>query len=429
MKEIKCPHCQKVFSVEESSYLEIVSQIKDKEFHKELEEREKIAREKALTEYQLELEKVKNDNGNSEVKFNARIKELEMELRQKDLEKANAVKDTEAKREDEVKKLEMMIQNLNNQIKQNDLQKKIDIEKEKRNLNEQVSLLQNKLSMQEKESLTNERMLKEKYDEMLKDKQVEVDYYKDLKSRLSVKLVGETLEQHCMNSFNSIRMSAFPNAYFEKDNDAKSGSKGDFIFRENLPGGEELISIMFEMKNENDTTATKHKNEDFFKELDKDRNEKGCEYAVLVSMLESESDFYNAGIVDVSYRYPKMYVIRPQCFIPMISLLRNAASSASQYKEELSLVKSQNIDVTNFENDLLDFKEKFDNNYRLASERFEKAIKEIDNTIDHLQKVKEGLLGSERNLRLANDKAQDLSIKKLTKNNPTMKAKFEELEK
>ena len=259
----------------------------------------------------------------------------------------------------------------------------------------------------------------------MKDEQIA--FYKDLKTKMSTKLVGETLEQHCLNQFNSIRMSAFPNAYFEKDNDASSGSKGDFIFKENTEEGAELVSIMFEMKNENDTTATKHKNEDFFKELDKDRNEKKCEYAVLVSMLEPESEYYNAGIVDVSYRYPKMYVVRPQCFIPFITLIRNAALASSEYKNQLVLAKNQNLDVSHFEEDLNTFKEKFAENYNRASDRFAKAIEEIDKTIEHLNKVKEGLVGADRNLRLANDKAQDLTIKKLTKNNPTMKAKFDEL--
>ena len=263
----------------------------------------------------------------------------------------------------------------------------------------------------------------------LKDKENEVAYYKDLKTKMSTKLVGETLEQHCMIEFNKLRMTAFPKAYFEKDNDASGGSKGDFIYRETDENGTEIISIMFEMKNENDTTATKHKNEDFLKKLDKDRREKNCEYAVLVSMLEADNEYYNAGIVHVSYRYEKMYVVRPQCFIPIITLLRNAAFNAAQYKQELALVRTQNVDVTNFEDKLLDFQEKFGKNYALANERFNKAIEEIDKTIDYLNKVKNDLLGADRNLRLANDKAQDLTIKKLTHNNPTMKALFEESKK
>ncbi|MCF0116447.1 MAG: DUF2130 domain-containing protein, partial [Bacilli bacterium] len=269
----------------------------------------------------------------------------------------------------------------------------------------------------------------ENFNNQLKSKEQEVAYYKDLKAKLSTKLVGETLEQHCLNEFNRLRTTAFQGVYFDKDNDAKSGSKGDFIYKEVDENGIEILSIMFEMKNENDTTATKHKNEDFFKELDKDRKEKNCEYAVLVSLLEADNDFYNGGIADVSYAYEKMYVVRPQCFISIITLLRNAAKNSLKVKQELATIKNQNIDVSRFEDQLLDFQEKFGNNYRLASERFEKAIEEIDKTILHLTKVKEGLLGSQNNLRLANDKAQDLSIKKLTRNNPTMKEKFDELKK
>ena len=308
--------------------------------------------------------------------------------------------------------------------------KAIQEEKEKINKKqEEVIRLQSEITLAKQEKELSEKQIKEQYESKLKDKEEQINYYRDLKTKMSTKLVGESLEQHCQNQFNQIRMAAYPNAYFEKDNDASSGSKGDFIFRENDENGNEIISIMFEMKNESDTTATKHKNEHFFKELDKDRNEKKCEYAVLVSLLEADSELYNSGIVDVSYQYKKMYVVRPQCFLSIISLLRNASLNAMAYKKELAIVKSQNIDVTNFEDKLLDFQDKFSNNYRLANERFTKAIEEIDKTIDHLLKVKEGLLSSDRNLRLANDNLQDLSIKKLTINNPTMREKFDELKK
>ncbi|MBQ9599403.1 MAG: DUF2130 domain-containing protein, partial [Clostridia bacterium] len=281
----------------------------------------------------------------------------------------------------------------------------------------------------EKSAQLKEQSIRESYEEKLKSKDEQIEYYRDFKARQSTKMIGESLEQHCEMEFNKMRAAGFKNAYFEKDNDARTGSKGDFIFRESSEDGTEFISIMFEMKNEADQTATKHKNEDFLKELDKDRNEKGCEYAVLVSLLEADNDFYNTGIVDMSHRYPKMYVIRPQFFVPMITLLRNAALNSLQYREELAVIQNQNIDISNFEADMNDFKDKFARNYRIASDKFKKAIDEIDKTIDHLQKTKEALLSSENNLRLANNKAEDLTIKKLTRNNPTMKAKFDELKK
>jgi hypothetical protein len=287
--------------------------------------------------------------------------------------------------------------------------------------------LKRDLEAKETEKKLLESSLKEKYEVQIKDRDDAIERLKDMKAKLSTKMVGESLEQHCEIEFSKIRSAAFPKAYFEKDNDSKTGSKGDFIFRESGEDGTEFISIMFEMKNENDETATKKKNEDFFKELDKDRNEKGCEYAILVSLLEPNNELYNSGIVDVSYRYPKMYVIRPQFFIPMITLLRNAAQNSLKYKSELALMKAQNIDISNFENELNIFKDAFGKNYDLASKKFQTAIDEIDKSIDHLQKTKEALLGTDRNLRLANDKAQDVTIKKLTKGNPTMAAKFEEL--
>lgn len=291
----------------------------------------------------------------------------------------------------------------------------------------EILSLKNELELEQKSRELSEKTLNEAHKAELERKNDEIAYYKDFKSRLSTKMVGESLEQHCEFEFNRLRATGFQNAYFEKDNDAKSGSKGDYVYREFSPEGIEFISIMFEMKNEMDETATKHKNEDFFKKLDRDRKEKNCEYAVLVSLLEADSDLYNEGIVDVSYKYEKMYVIRPQFFIPLITILRNAAKNSLSYRRELAEIRSQNVDVTNFENNLLDFQTRFQNNYRLASEKFDVAINEIDKTIDHLQKVKEALIGSERQLRLANDKAQDLTIKKLTKGNPTMEAKFAEL--
>ncbi len=304
----------------------------------------------------------------------------------------------------------------------NEKEKEISEQKEK------IALLNGQIETNEKTAQLKEQTLKENYEEKLKGKDEQIAYYKDLKAKQSTKMVGETLEQHCEIEFNKLRATGFQNAYFEKDNDAKSGSKGDFIFKEFSDDGTEFISIMFEMKNEMDETATKHKNEDFFKELDKDRNEKKCEYAVLVSLLEADNELYNTGIVDVSYRYPKMYVIRPQFFIPMITLLRNASLNALQYKQELAVIRNQNIDISHFEEDMNEFKDKFSRNYRLASEKFKKAIDEIDKTIDHLQKTKDALLSSENNLRLANNKAEELSIKRLTRNNPTMAAKFAELE-
>lgn len=301
-------------------------------------------------------------------------------------------------------------------------------EKEISEQKEKIALLNGQIETNEKAAQLKEQTIKENYEEKLKGKDEQIAYYKDLKAKQSTKMVGETLEQHCEIEFNKLRATGFQNAYFEKDNDAKSGSKGDFIFKEFSDDGTEFISIMFEMKNEMDETATKHKNEDFFKKLDKDRNEKKCEYAVLVSLLEADNELYNTGIVDVSYRYPKMYVIRPQFFIPMITLLRNASLNTLQYKQELAVIRNQNIDISHFEEDMNEFKDKFSRNYRLASEKFKKAIDEIDKTIDHLQKTKDALLSSENNLRLANNKAEELSIKRLTRNNPTMAAKFAELE-
>ncbi len=368
MQEIKCPNCGQVFQVDESGYAQILQQVRDKEFEKELARREQ------------EL---------------ARQKEDDLTIARMKQEKAYA---------EEMAQIKGALSGKNLEIEQ----------------------LKSLLALQQKESALKESNLLEKHRDELRLREEEIERLKEFKARQSTKMVGESLEQHCMTQFNQIRMTAFPNAYFEKDNDARSGSKGDFIFRESSEGTE-FISIMFEMKNEVDTTATKHKNEDFFKELDKDRNEKKCEYAVLVSLLESDNELYNNGIVDVSYRYPKMFVIRPQFFIPIISLLRNAALNSLKYQRDLQIVRSQQLDLQNFEEEMRAFKEGFARNYDIASRKFRTAIEEIDKTIDHLQKTKEALLSSENQLRLANNKAEDLSIKKLTKNAPSVRAMFEEI--
>ena len=354
--------------------------------------------------------------------------------KQLDLEKANA--NIKEQYQNLLAQRDKEITDLKNKINNNNLEKELAVKNEQAKAveavnekNAKIKELEFELNSKNKENELEKKNLEDKYKDQLEQKEAQIEYYKDLKIKASTKLIGETLEQHCQNSFNSIRMTAFPNAYFEKDNDVSaSGSKGDYIFREQTEEGAEIVSIMFEMKNEADTTATKHKNEDFFKELDKDRNEKKCEYAVLVSMLEADNEYYNNGIVDVSYKYPKMYVIRPQFFIPIISLLRNANFRTVETKNELERIKNQNLDITNFENKLLDFQDKFNKNVLTAKNKFDEAINEIDKTIAHLTKVKEALLSSENNLRLANDKAQDLSIRKLTYNNPTMKEKFKELE-
>jgi hypothetical protein len=398
MHEIKCPNCGKVFSVDETGFAAIASQVRDESFHKELLEREKqLLNEKEAALKLVELN-AQNEKERTVFELREKIEHLKAQITSSEKDKTIAVNDAVAVKKDEV------------------------VEKDK-----MILELKNKLAESEKDSKLREQSLKENFNIQLKAKEEAIEFYKDLKTRMSTKMVGETLEQHCEIEFNKLRATGFQNAYFEKDNDAKAGSKGDYIFRESSPAGIEFISIMFEMKNEMDTTATKKKNEDFFKELDKDRNDKNCEYAVLVSLLESDNELYNSGIVDVSYKYPKMYVIRPQFFIPMITVLRNAAMNSVQYRQQLAEIKNQNIDISHFEDDINDFKERFGRNFRLASDKFAKAIEEIDKTIDHLQKTKEALLSSESNLRLANDKAQDLTVKRLTKSNPTMAAKFAEL--
>ena len=403
MQEIKCPNCGEVFTVDEQSYDSIVKQVRDKEFTKEIQERESYYAQNRDAAVKLAKAETAESFNKELAKKDAEIFQLQAELKSKieasETEKKLAISEAVAGKD-----------------------KEISEQKEK------IALLNGQIETNEKAAELKEQNLKENYEEKLKGKDEQIAYYRDLKARQSTKMVGETLEQHCEIEFNKLRATGFQNAYFEKDNDARTGSKGDFIFREFSDDGTEYISIMFEMKNEMDETATKHKNEDFFKELDKDRNEKKCEYAVLVSLLEADNELYNTGIVDVSYRYPKMYVIRPQFFIPMITLLRNASLNSLQYKQELAVIRNQNIDISHFEEDMNEFKDKFSRNYRLASEKFKKAIDEIDKTIDHLQKTKEALLSSENNLRLANNKAEELSIKRLTRNNPTMAAKFSELE-
>lgn len=393
--QIKCPKCGEVFTIDESGYAEIVKQVRNEEFDKELKDREKRFEEEKVSA-------VKTATLTSEKMYEERISSLRLEI-----ERLNS-------------KIEMSGKDKELAVKNAVAEK--DRELSLKNI--EISSLQGEMALKEKESNIKEQSIKEDYERKLKDKDEMIERYKDLKSKLSTKMLGETLEQHCEIEFNRLRATGFQHAYFEKDNDARTGSKGDYIFREKDESGVEIISIMFEMKNEGDETATKHKNEDFFRELDKDRKEKNCEYAVLVSMLESESELYNSGIVDVSHKYEKMYVIRPQFFIPIITLLRNAAMKSLEYKRELVAVKNQNMDIARFEDDLNDFKTKFSRNSRLASEHFKTALDEIDKTISHLQKVKEGLLGSIENLRLANNKAQDLTIKKLTKNNPTMEERF-----
>lgn len=444
MKEIKCPNCGKVFSVDESGYAAILNQVKNEEFDKEIKEREEAIKVKVLSDSLIQKQQLEKEKNQQISELNQIISNLKKDLdyikettknqtQQENEQKYNALKENYLKLENQLTELknnkEKEIQSLEAQLQQKDLENKFNLEKQMNLKNQEIDKLKNDISLNEKETELKVKTIQENFANKLKDKDEQIAFYKDLKTKMSTKLVGESLEQHCQIEFEKLRPTAFKNAYFEKDNDIKSGSKGDFIYRETNEEGIEIISIMFEMKNENETTATKHKNEDFFKELDKDRKEKHCEYAVLVSMLEADSELYNAGIVDVSHRYKKMYVVRPQCFIPIITLLRNAALNAVEYKKQLIIAQEQNLDISNFENNINEFKEKFGRNYRIASDKFQTAIEEIDKTITHLQKTKEALLSSENNLRLANDKAQELSIKKLTKNNPTMAQKFEELNK
>lgn len=407
MNELKCPHCGEVFQIDENGYNQIIKQVRDSEFQKDLKERQKELEKN--TENTIEIEKLKKEKEKEEL---LKKKETEISLKNQEIEKLkNELKNSQTKQD---LAIAQVVEKKNEEI----------AEKTK-----EIFTLQSSLSNKENERKIAETELKKelmnKYENELKMKDEELERLKDFKLRQSTKMVGEDLEQFCLNEFNKIRMTAFSNAYFEKDNDIKTGSKGDFIFKEEK-NGIEIISIMFEMKNEVSTTTKKHKNEDFFKELDKDRREKNCEYAVLVSMLEADNDYYNTGIVDVSYRYDKMYVVRPEFFIQIISLLRNAALNSLQYKEELAVVKNQQLDIQNFESNMLAFKDAFSRNYRIASEKFKTAIDEIDKTIEHLQKTKAALLSSENNLRLANNKAENLSIKKLTKNAESVRQMFAE---
>jgi hypothetical protein len=409
MNEIICPNCKTAFKVDEAGFAAIAKQVRDQQFQEEVQSRLQLAENEKLSAVKLAEATLRN--------------QLQGDLTKKDIELSNI----KATKEAEIAQIKAQLDNA-------ELQKQLSVTEAVQNIEKERDALINDVKTKELEKQNLESALKQQFStelqaakDIIKFKEDEIDRVKDMKLKLSTKMIGETLELHCETEFNKLRATAFQNAYFEKDNNSSSGSKGDFIYKENDVHGNEIISIMFEMKNESDATANKKRNEDFFKELDKDRTEKKCEYAVLVSLLEAESDYYNTGIVDVSHRFPKMYVVRPQFFIPIITLLRNASMNSMQYKAELSLIKNQNIDITHFEDNITKFKEGFAKNYDLASRQFKTAIDEIDKTMDHLQKTKDALLASVNNLRLANNKAEDLTIKKLTTGNPTMKAKFEEL--
>ena len=460
MNEIICPHCGKAFKIDEAGYADILKQVRDHEFEAQLHERLELAErdkqnavdlaraqmstelQRAAAAKETEIQDLKARLDAAEVARRLAVSEalgevekqrdaLASELERARLEQQAAIQLAEAKMLTELQRAaadkDSEIQALKAQLSATELTQTLAINEARSALEKERDELKGSLERARLEKQLAEQSLKDRYETQIKDRDEAIERLRDMKARLSTKMVGETLEQHCETEFNRIRATAFPRAYFEKDNDARTGSKGDYIFRDSDEGGTEIVSIMFEMKNESDATATKKRNEDFLKELDKDRTEKGCEYAVLVSLLEPDSELYNTGIVDMFHRYPKMYVVRPQFFIPIITLLRNAAMNSLKYKTELALVKAQNIDITNFESQLDSFKDAFAKNYDLASRRFQTAIDEIDKSIDHLQKTKDALLGADRNLRLANDKAQDVTIKKLTKGNPTMAAKFAEL--
>ena len=431
MNEIICPHCHKAFKVDEAGYADILKQVRDHQFEEELHNRLALAEKDKQSAIQIAEAKVREalqeQLAQKETALIQLKSEKEAELAQKLAQKETEVANLKAEKTNELTQLKAQLDNA-------EVAKKLAITEAVQKIEKERDNLLNEVKTKELEKQNLESTLVQEYtaklqskEEIIKYKEEEIARVKDMKAKLSTKMIGETLEQHCETEFNKLRATAFQNAYFEKDNDARSGSKGDFIYKETDEAGNEIISIMFEMKNEGDETATKKKNEDFFKELDKDRNEKKCEYAVLVTMLEADSEYYNTGIVDVSHKYQKMYVVRPQFFIPIITLLRNAAMNSLKYKAELALVRNQNIDITNFEEKINQFKEGFARNYDLASRKFQTAIDEIDKTIIHLQKTKEALLSSDNNLRLANQKAEDLTIKKLTHGNPTMKAKFDEL--
>ena len=448
MQEIKCPKCGEIFQVDESGYAEIVRQVRDKEFRQELERRETELTEKKDSELRLvraEQERVlesrlaeqketaskreleqKEESAERERRLREEAEKRERELREETEKREREQREAAERSRQELTELRAELDRAQQAQELAVIRAMQDREKQLADSRAETDRLRAELELQAQQSKLNENTLIERQRNELRVRDEEIERLKDFKTRQSTKMVGESLEQHCLTQFNSVRMMSFPNAYFEKDNDARTGSKGDFIFRESADGVE-FISIMFEMKNETDTTSTKHKNEDFFKELDKDRCEKKCEYAVLVSLLESDSELYNGGIVDVSYRYPKMFVIRPQFFIPLISLLRNAALSSLSYRRELSIIRDRECDLTNFEDNINTFKESFARNYRIASDRFKTAIEEIDKTILHLQKTKDALLSSENNLRIANNKADELSIKRLTRNAPTVRAMLEDI--
>ena len=450
MEEIKCPKCGEVFQVDESGYAAMLKQVRDKEFNKEIQARMEQLKETQKAEVSLAVSKTEKSFTEQLAEKNAIILELQNRIENSEAQmklmvskevsskeqEFNELKrnllEAEHKIETEISKVvvekDKTIAELQTLVANKDKEKASEVMQKVHEKELEISKLMDKMHTLEADALLKRQELVQLHEYQLKMKDDEIEKYKNFKLQLSTKMIGESLERHCENEFNKIRATGFQRAYFEKDNDAKSGSKGDFIFRDYDEDGTEIISIMFEMKNEADATASKHKNEDFFKELDKDRREKNCEYAVLVSMLESENEFYNSGIVDVSYRYDKKYVVRPQFFIPIITLLRNAGLKSLEYRKKLEEVKSQNIDITNFENEMNEFKNSVGRNYRIASDKFKKAIEEIDKTIDHLKKTKDALLSSENNLRIANDKAEDLTIKKLTRKNPTMAAKFAELQ-
>ena len=420
MNEIICPNCKKAFKVDEAGFADILIQVRDHQFEEELGKRLKLADNEKESAIKLAEATLKN--------------KMQEDLAKKDKELLELKAKTEKDFADQLAKKETELASAKSKLENAETEKKLSVTEAVQKIEKERDAFANEVKNKELEKVNLESSLKQQFatelktkDDIIKMKDEEITLRKDMKLKLSTKMIGETLEQHCETEFNKLRATAFQNAYFEKDNNSSSGSKGDFIYRENDEHGNEIISIMFEMKNESDTTATKKRNEDFFKELDKDRNEKKCEYAVLVSLLEAESEYYNTGIVDVSHKFTKMYVVRPQFFIPIITLLRNASMNSMQYKAELSLMKNQNIDITNFEENINSFKVGFAKNYDLASRQFKTAIDEIDKTMDHLQKTKDALLASVNNLRLANNKAEDLTIKKLTNGNPTMKAKFDEL--
>ena len=462
MHEIICPHCGKAFKIDETGYADILKQVRDQAFEQQLHERLELAEQDKRNAVELATTRLAGELQQAAAARDAEIQGLKArleagevarklavaealgavekerdalanELQQARLDRQSASKLAEAVLTNELQRAaaakDAEIQGLKAQLDSIAMAQKLAITEAVGPIAKERDELKSGLERAALEKQLAEKSLKDKYETQIKDRDDAIERLRDMKARLSTKMVGETLEQHCETEFNRIRATAFPRAYFEKDNDARSGSKGDYIFRDLDDAGTEIVSIMFEMKNESDRTATKNRNEDFLKELDKDRTEKGCEYAVLVSLLEPDSELYNTGIVDVFHRHPKMYVVRPQFFIPIITLLRNAAMNSLQYKSELALVRAQNIDITNFENELDTFKNAFAKNYDLASRRFQTAIEEIDKSIDHLQKTKEALLGTDRNLRLANDKAQDVTIKKLTRGNPTMASKFDDLKK